>query len=81
MKQCRDAALNYIILAQSLWPCDYGPTVIFKVFDDSNWGEELGSEAKRVAAIKRAFDDFAKENAGRAIRRQPPLEYEALYAR
>ncbi len=54
---------------------------IFKVFDDTNWAEEISGEKNRVSLIKRAFDDFTKENSGRAIRREAPLEQEVLVVR
>ena len=50
-------------------------------FDDSNWAEEINGEKHRVALIKRAFDDFSKENGGRAVRKEAPLEQEILAAR
>jgi hypothetical protein len=81
VKQWRDAVLQYAMLAQCLWPGDYAPIVIFKVFDDSNWAEEINGEKHRVALIKRAFDNFSKENGGRAVRKEAPLEQEILAAR
>jgi hypothetical protein len=81
VKQCREAILSYVMLSQCLWPGEYGPIVIFKVFDDTNWAEELTTEKHKVATIRRAFDDFSKENAGRAIRKEAALEQEILAAR
>jgi hypothetical protein len=81
VKQCRDAVLQYAMLTQSLWPGDYTALVIFKVFDDSNWAEDITGEKHKVAIIRRAFDDFSKENSGRAIRKEAPLEQEILAAR
>jgi hypothetical protein len=81
VKQCRDAVLQYAMLGQCLWPGNYDSLAIFKVFDDTNWAKEINGEKHRVSLIKRAFDDFAKENSGRAIRREAPLEQEVLVAR
>ncbi len=81
MKQCRDAVLQYAMLSQCLWSADYAPIVIFKVFDDTDWAEGICGDKNRVALIKRAFDDFTKENSGRAIRKEAPLEQEVLAAR
>jgi hypothetical protein len=69
------------MLGQCLWPGNYDSLAIFKVFDDTNWAEEIVGEKNRVSLIKRAFDDFTKENSGRAIRREAPLEQEVLVVR
>ena len=69
------------MLGQCLWPGNYDSLAIFKVFDDTNWAEEISGEKNRVSLIKRAFDDFTKENSGRAIRREAPLEQEVLVVR
>ena len=82
VRHCMEAVLNYAIVCQTLWPADYGPLVMLKVFTDCAWGEGIGlSEKQRVAAIKRTFDDVARENSGRAVRKEEPLDYEKVKTR
>lgn len=73
--------MNYTMILHSLWPADFSGLVLLKVLDDANWGEELGSEKQRVAVIRRTFDDVAKENGGRAIRKQALLGHDQVLAR
>ena len=58
MKQCRDAVLQYAMLAQSLWPGDYGPIVMFKAFDDTDWAEGINGDKNRMAVIRRACNSL-----------------------
>jgi hypothetical protein len=82
VKHCMEAIVNYAVVCQTLWPTDYGPLVIMKVLTDSIWGEGSGlSEKQKVTAIKRTFDDVVRENSGRAVRKEVPLDYEKVRAR
>jgi hypothetical protein len=82
VRHCMDAVVNHAIVCQTLWPTDYGPMVIMKVLVDVMWGEGLSfNEKQKVAAIKRMFDDVARENSGRAVRKEAPLDYDKVRAR
>ena len=36
------------------------------------------NEKERVALVKKFFDDTVKDNSGRAVRDEPPLDYEEV---
>jgi hypothetical protein len=50
--------------------------VLLRVLMEAAWGEGLGNEKQRVAVIKKFFEEAVRENSGRAVRREVPLEYE-----
>jgi len=77
IKHLQEAVLNYVSVLRQLWPYDYGGLVIWRVLIEEKWGEAAGSEDKaRTQLVSRFFDDIVKENSGRAVRDQPPLEHE-----
>ena len=44
---------------------------------DAGWGEILGDNVKdRVSLLRKFFDEAARENSGRAVRREPPMDHE-----
>ena len=77
VRQLQEAVLNYTVILQALWPLDYAGLVITRVLVEAKWGEVAGeSEKERVALVKKFFDDTVKDNSGRAVRGEPPLDYE-----
>jgi hypothetical protein len=66
----------------SLWPTDYSPLVIMRVLAECKWGEAAGGDRKsQMEAVKRFFNEVSRENSGRAVRGEQPLEYEQCRAR
>jgi hypothetical protein len=87
-KDCRDtkhvqmAVFNYVAVLRSLHPGDYGGLAVQRVLIEAGWAEQLGtSEKQRVALMKRFFDEVARENSGRAVRQETPLDYEQVKSR
>jgi hypothetical protein len=82
LKDCKDAkqmqmaVFNYVAVLRSLHPIDYGGLVILRVLIEAAWGENLGSEKQRMTVMKKFFEDVVKENSGRAVRKEVPLDYE-----
>jgi hypothetical protein len=87
LKDCKDCkqvqlgVFNYVAVLRSLHPVDYGGLVILRVLMESGWGENLGSEKQRVALMKKFFEEAVKDNSGRAVRREVPMDYEQAKAR
>jgi hypothetical protein len=83
-KDCRQvqlAVFNYVAVLRSLHPVDYGGLVILRVLMEAGWGENLGTEKQRVALMKKFFEEAVKDNSGRAVRREVPMDYEQARAR
>jgi len=79
VRHLQEAVLNYVTILRQLWPYDYGGLVIMRVLVEEKWGEVTGSEDKaRVKLVSKFFDDVVKENSGRAVRDQPPLEHDEV---
>jgi hypothetical protein len=77
VKHIQEAVLNFATVQHAIWPADYSGLVILRVLVEARWGEIAGEdERKRLALVKKFFGDTARENAGRAVRREPPLDYE-----
>ena len=77
VRQLQVAVLNYATVMQILWPFDYGPLVIMRVLIESRWGEAGGgSEKSRIQLVSRFFNEIVKENSGRAVRGEPPVDFE-----
>ena len=77
VRHIQEAVLNFATLQHAIWPADYSGLVIMRVLVDARWGAVVGDEEKkRVALIKRFFSDTVRENAGRAVRKEPPMDYE-----
>ena len=75
----QEAVLNYPVILNALWPLDYAGFVIMRVLVEAKWGEVVGENKKeRVALVKKFFDDTVKDNSGRAVRDEPPLDYEEV---
>jgi hypothetical protein len=82
IRHCQEAVMNYCMVEQALWPIDYSALVLQKVMMEYQWGEGSGlNEKQKVVAIKKTFDDVARENSGRAVREEQPLEYEQVKSR
>ena len=79
VRHLQEAVLNYAVVLNALWPLDYAGFVILRVLVEAKWGEVAGeSDKERVALVKKFFDDTVKDNSGRAVREEPPLEYEEV---
>jgi hypothetical protein len=82
LKQVQLAMFNYIAVLRSLHPGDYSGLVMQRVLIEAGWGEHFGTNDKqRVGLARRFFDDVVRENSGRAVRQEPPLDYEQVKAR
>ena len=82
VRHLQEAVLNYTVIMQALWPLDYSGFVITRVLVEARWGEAGGDgEKQRVRLVRKFFDDCMKENSGRAVRDEPPLEYEEAKAK
>jgi hypothetical protein len=74
--------LNYAAVMHAIWPTDYSPLVIMRVLSECRWGEAAGGDRKsQMEAVKRFFNEVSRENSGRAVRGEQPLEYEHCRAR
>jgi hypothetical protein len=81
-KQVQMAVFNYVAVLRSLHPGDYSGLAVMRVLIEAGWAEGLGnSEKQKVLLMKRFFDDVAKENSGRAVRQETPLDYEQVKSR
>ena len=82
IKHVEEALWNYVMLLRSLHPADHGAVVLMRVLAESGYVEVLGDSVKdRVGIIKKFFDDTVRENSGRAVRKEPPLDYDAVKSR
>jgi hypothetical protein len=87
MKDCKDvkhmqlAVFNYVAVLRSLHPIDYGGLVMQRVLIEAAWGENMGSEKQRMTVMKKFFEEVVKENSGRAVRGEAPLDYEQAKVR
>ena len=76
------AALNYAVIMHALCPTDFSPLVLMRVLVESKWGAAGGSDEKtRTRLVKKFFNEVVKENSGRAVRGEPPLDYEQCRAK
>ena len=79
VRHLQEAVLNYAVILNALWPLDYAGFMIMWVLVEAKWGEVVGeNEKERVALVKKFFDDTVKDNSGRAVRDEPPLDYEEV---
>ena len=77
VRHVEQAVWNYVLILRSLHPADHGGLVLHKVMADAGWGEMLGENMKdRVGLLKKFFDEAARENSGRAVRKEPPMDHE-----
>jgi hypothetical protein len=87
LKDCRDskqvqlAVFNYVAVLRSLHPIDYSGLVILRVLMEAAWAENLGNEKQKVAVMKKFFEEVVRENSGRAVRKEVPLDYEQARAK
>ena len=82
VRHLQEAVLNYTVVLQALWPLDYAGLVMTRVLVEAKWGEVVGENEKdRVVLVKKFFDDVVKDNSGRAVRDEPPLDYEEAKTR
>jgi hypothetical protein len=76
VKHMQEAVLNFATMLHAIWPADYSGLVILRVLVEARWGEVAGEdEKKRLMLVKKFFGDTVRENAGRAVRKEPPLDY------
>jgi hypothetical protein len=79
IRHVKEAVLNYVTLLHTLHPVDYAGLAIVRVLNEAGWAERVGSTDKqRVLMLRRFFDDTVRENSGRAVRKEPPLDYEQV---
>jgi hypothetical protein len=77
VQQLQESVLNYATALHAIWPQDYAGLVIMRVLVEAKWGEVArDDEKKRVALVKKFFGDTVRENCSRAVRDEPPLDYE-----
>ena len=82
VRHLQEAVTNYLTVSQVLWPFDYGPLVILRILVENRWGAAAGAEMKdRVNLVSRFFNEVVSDNSGRAVRGEPPLEYEKARAK
>jgi len=82
VRHIQEAMCNYLTASQVLWPFDYGPLVILRILVECRWGEAAGADMKeRVGLITRFFNEVVSDNSGRAVRGEPPLDYEKARAK
>lgn len=79
VRHVQEAVFNYVAVLRSLHPMDHAGLVIQKVLIDADWCRHIGSDDKqRVKIMQQFFDEAAKDNSGRALRREPPLDAEQV---
>ena len=82
VRHVQEGVHNYVALLWSLHPADHSALAIQKALIEVGWGAYLGQpEKQRVAIMKRFFDEVARENSGKAVRKEPPLDPEQCRAR
>ena len=78
----QQGVVNYAIGMHSIWPTDYSPLVIIKVLVENRWGESVTDDEKtKSEVVKKFFNEVIRENSGRAVRSEPPLDYEQCRAK
>ncbi len=79
VRHLQEAVCNYLTACHVLWPFDYGPLVLLRVLVENRWGEAAGADMReRAALVSRFFNEVVSDNSGRAVRGEPPLEYEKV---
>lgn len=79
MRQAQMAVCNYVTVLRCLHPIDMGGMTIQLVLTEAGWAETIGETDKiKLAVVKRFFDDSVRDNSGRAVRKQPPMDYEQV---
>jgi hypothetical protein len=82
VRHLQEALCNYMTACHVLWPFDYGPLVILRVLIENRWGEAAGGDMReRVGLVTRFFNEVVADNSGRAVRGEPPLDYEKVRAK
>jgi len=82
VRHLQEAVCNYMTACHVLWPFDYGPLVILRVLIENRWGEAAGGDMReRVGLVTRFFNEVVGDNSGRAVRGEPPLDYEKVRAK
>jgi len=82
VRHIQEAVVNYMTASHVLWPFDYGPLVLLRVLVECRWGEAAGGDMReRVALVSRFFNEVVGDNSGRAVRGEPPLDYEKVRAK
>ena len=82
MNQVEAGLHNYTAILHALWPQDWTGIVLQRLLFEVKWAEFTGLEdKKRVRLVRTFLTEVLKTNAGRAIHRQPPLEYDQLRAK
>lgn len=82
LKQAQLAVANYVTIMRILHPIDMGPATIQLVLIHASFGENLGDNLKnRLLLVKRFFEESARENSGRAVRKEPPMTFEQVQAK
>ena len=78
----QQGVINYAIGMHAIWPTDYSPLVIMKVLAENRWGEAVAEDEKtRTDLVKKFFNEVIRENSGRAVRGEPPLDYKQCRAK
>jgi len=78
-RHVQQAVYNHVAILRSLHPIDHSALAVQKVLIDADWGKNMGKDEKeRISIIRRFFDEVARENSGRAVRKEPPLDPEQV---
>ena len=79
IRHVQEAVFNYVAILRSLHPMDHAGLAIQKTLIDTDWCRHVGPDDKqRVGIMKSFFDDTVRENSGRAVRKEPPLDAEQV---
>jgi hypothetical protein len=82
VRHLQEAVCNYLTISHVLWPFDYGPLVILRVLIENRWGEAAGGDMReRAGLVSRFFNEVVSDYSGRAVRGEPPLDYEKVRAK
>ena len=65
LRECMRAVLNYDACMRQLYPWDYTPHVIQRVYDRFNWFSSCSNTKQRIAMIENYFNQHLDRNASR----------------
>ena len=82
MRQVQLAICSYVMVMRILHPIDMGGATIQWVLTEASYGKLLeDTEKARVHLVKTFFDSCTTENSDRAVRNDPPMDYEQVKSR
>jgi len=82
MRQVQLAVNAYVTIQRYLHTADLSGSIILMVLTEAGWGEAVADTEKlKISIVEKFFDSCTKENAHRAVHREPPMDYEKTKAR